>query len=172
MRRFILLLYIPLLISCGGDRKRPIYVDIDESDEESLYAQSGSEVVVPFRNDNGVKYVAVKVNGVEFEMIFDTGCSSTLISVAEVEYLYKKGKLSNDDFLGISQSQIADGSVVENMVVNLREVIINDQILCSNVIATVSRNISAPLLLGNEVLDRLATITIDNENSTLNFKLK
>lgn len=105
-------------------------------------------------------------------MIFDTGCSGALISVAEANYLYQKGKLTQDDILGTAQSQIADGSVVENMVVNLKEVVINDQILCPNVQATVSNNINAPLLLGNEILDRLATIKIDNEQEALIFKLK
>lgn len=161
-----------LLVSCEGEKRKPVYVDSEDTNEETGYAQSGDEIVVPFRNQNGVKYVQVKVNGVGFEMIFDTGCSGALISVAEANYLYQKGKLTNEDILGTAQSQIADGSVVENMVVNLREVIINDQISCPNVQATVSGNINAPLLLGNEILDRLATITIDNENETLNFKLK
>lgn len=169
------LLVITALISCSGDKKKPIYVDTDnvsEETENSSYAQNGDEVVVPFRNENGVKYVQVKVNGVGFEMIFDTGCSGALISVAEANYLYQKGKLTEDDILGMAQSQIADGSVVENMVVNLKEVVINDQILCPNVQATVSGNINAPLLLGNEILDRLATIKIDNEQEALIFKLK
>lgn len=161
-----------ILASCESEKKKPVYFDTDETTEETTYAQVGDEIVVPFRNQNGVKYVQVKVNGVGFEMIFDTGCSGALISVAEANYLYQKGKLTQDDILGTSQSQIADGSVVENMVVNLKEVVINDQILCPNVQATVSDNINAPLLLGNEILDRLATITIDNENETLNFKLK
>ena len=160
------------LLSCGGEKKKPIYADLEEAAEESSYAQSGDEIVVPYRNDNGVKYVAVKVNGVGFEMIFDTGCSSALISVAEANYLYQKGKLTQEDILGTVHSKVADGNVVENMVVNLKEVIINDQILCTDVKATVSGNINAPLLLGNEILDRLATIKIDNENETLNFKLK
>lgn len=173
MKKVVLFLsLIVLLPSCSEEKKRPIYSDLDESVEETLYAQSGDEIVVPFRNENGVKYVAVKVNGVGFDMIFDTGCSGALISVAEARYLFEKGKLTQDDFIGISQSQIADGSVVENMVVNLKEVVINDQILCPDVTATVSDNINAPLLLGNEILDRLATIKIDNESETLNFKLK
>lgn len=166
------LLLLMALLSCGGEKKKPIYVDLDETAEESLYAQSGDEIIVPFRNENGVKYVAVKVNGVGLDMIFDTGCSGALISVAEANYLCQKGKLTQEDILGTAKSQIADGSVVEDMVVNLKEVIINDQILCPNVRATVSGNINAPLLLGNEILDRLATIKIDNENETLNFKLK
>lgn len=172
MKKFLSLFLAIALMSCGGEKKKPIYVDFEEATDEYLYAQSGDEIVVPFRNENGVKYVSVSVNGVGFEMIFDTGCSNTLISVAEANYLYQKGKLSQEDILGTAQSQIADGSMVKNMIVNLKEVVISDQILCSNVKATISENINAPLLLGNEVLDRVATIKIDNENETLNFKLK
>lgn len=173
MKKYLLAtLFICLLCSCGGEKKKPVYVGLEETSGESLYAQSGDEIVVPFRNENGVKYVPVKVNGVGFEMIFDTGCSGALISVAEANYLYQKGKLTEADFIGTTKAQIADGSIVNNMVVNLKEVIIDDKIFCDNVVATVSGNINAPLLLGNEILDRLATITIDNENETLNFKLK
>ena len=162
--------------SCNGcssnkDEVTPLISPYDDEDE-TLYAQSGDEIVVPYRNDNGVKYVQVKVNGVGFETIFDTGCSGALISIAEAKYLYEKGKLTEEDFLGTARSQIADGSIVENMVVNLKEVIIDDKVLCPNVEATVSGNINAPLLLGNEILDRVAAITIDNQNQTLKFKIK
>lgn len=162
--------------SCNGcssnkDEITPLISPYDDEDE-ALYAQSGDEIVVPYRNDNGVKYVQVKVNGIGFEMIFDTGCSGALISIAEAKYLYEKGKLTEEDFLGTARSQIADGSVVENMVVNLKEVVIDGKVLCPNVEATVSGNINAPLLLGNEILDRVAAITIDNQNQTLKFKIK
>ncbi len=173
IKRFsIYLLLAALLFSCGKEKKKPIYYDMSYLSEATSYAKSGEEIVIPFRYENGVKYVTVKVNGVGFEMIFDTGCSGALISLAEADYLYQKGTLTRDDILGFAQATIADGSVVENMVVNLKEVIIDDKILCPNVTATVSKNINAPLLLGNEILDRLATITIDNENKTLNFKIK
>lgn len=172
MRKYLLiLLNLILIFSCGGEKKKPVYVDFEEPTEESIYTQE-NKIIVPYRNENGVKYVAVKVNGVGFDMIFDTGCSGALISVAEANYLYQKGKLTQEDIIGTTQSQIADGSVVENMVVNLKEVLINDQIRCTDVNAIVSSNIASPLLLGNEVLDRVATITIDNENETLIFKLK
>ena len=123
-------------MSCAKEKKRPVYVDTSDFGEEQVDSSSISEesikpgskeIIVPFREKNGVKYVRVSVNGVGLDMIFDTGCSSTLISIAEARYLYEKGKLTN---------------------------------------------INAPLLLGNEVLNRLATITIDNDNQTLNFKLK
>ena len=82
-----------------------------------------------------------------------------------------------EDVLGTTHSQIADGSIVENMVVNLRQVsiITNDgsTIDCYNVKATVSNNINAPLLLGNEVLDEVAyDYTIDNTNKIIHFNVK
>lgn len=167
---------VVLFASCGNEKKKPVYVDVEEADNETgvmeTAMRSGEEIIVPFREENSVKYVQVQVNGVGFEMVFDTGCSGTLISLAEANYLYQKGKLVNEDLLGTAHSTIADGSVVENMVVNLKQVVIGDKISCPNVQATVSNNMNAPLLLGNEVLNRLATITIDNENKVLNFKLK
>ena len=59
--KFILgILITTTLFSCGGDKKKPIYVEtesVTEEDDDSSYAQSGDEIVVPFRNENGVKYV-------------------------------------------------------------------------------------------------------------------
>ena len=54
----------------------------------------------------------------------------------------------------------------------MKDVVIDGQIYCPDVQATVSSNINAPLLLGNEILDRVAAITIDNETETLHFRLK
>ena len=42
----------------------------------------------------------------------------------------------------------------------------------ANVIATVSDNVGAPLLLGNEVLNRAAAFTIDNERKVVRFMLR
>lgn len=187
LRIMVKMLLAFALISCGGEKKRPVYVDVESFEEEEpheqgeelgvqdeygLQTQSGDEVAVPFRYNGGVKYLPVRVNGYSFEMIFDTGCSDALISLAEANYLYQKGVLTKDDIMGVSYYSVADGSVVENAVVNLREVVVGDKIVCYNVKASVSGNIKAPLLLGNEVMDRLASVTVDNENEVIIFKMK
>lgn len=156
--------------SCGGkEKKTPVY--IGENDPEVYEEDADSSVVVPFKVVGGVKTVDVKINGsICVDMIFDTGCSGTLISLSEARYLAERGLLTEDDLLGVTHSRIADGSIVENMAVNLREVVIGDKILCTNVEATVSNNVDAPLLLGNEVFDRMTELTIDNVNHTLNIK--
>jgi predicted aspartyl protease len=167
---FFFLFVLVIVTSCAKERKRPIYNRVSRSHSDDT--DFSRNVAIPFRESGGVKLVNVKVNGIAFEMIFDTGCSGTLMSIAEAIYLYQKGDLTDDDFIGTSKAMIADGSIVENMVVNLKSVIIDNKIECDNVIATVSGNISAPLLLGNEVLDRVAVVSIDNDKKVINFKLR
>lgn len=168
---FVSVLCFFLLSSCGGKKKQSAYIDIDAD----IATESGIEV--PYRETGGVKFVHVKVNGVGWDMIFDTGCSGTLLSLSEARYLVEKGLLVEQDILGTTHSQIADGSIVENMVVNLRKVSIianeGKTIDCYNVPATVSSNIEAPLLLGNEVLDEVAyEYTIDNTQKVISFNVK
>lgn len=160
-----------LFVSCRGRDSKPLDAYTDVSYEEE-YDDDDGTIVVPFQVRNGVKTIFVKLNGVGVDMIFDTGSSLTLISLAEARYLAEKGLLTDNDILGVEQFMIADGSIVVNMVVNLSEVIIADQIVCRNVKATVANNIEAPLLLGNDVLNRVASYTIDNEKGVINFQLK
>lgn len=172
--------------SCNGEKKKHLaFYDTEEVTEDSIADRnnlgasldvsydSSSDVEVPFVESNGVKLIDVTVNRqFTVKMILDSGCSSTLISIAEAKYLYEKGCFTNDDILGVTQSQIADGSIVENMVINLKELIIGGQIVCTNVTATVSTNTQAPLLLGNEVLNRVPSYSVDNENKVIKFKLE
>lgn len=180
----LLVLAAILCSSCGGEKKKAVFYDstseaysdsldfIQESSSDYEHLTDANIISVPFTDKGGVKYVNVSVNGFGFEMIFDSGCSGTLISIAEANYLYEKGYLTQEDILGVSQAQIADGSIVENMVINLKEVIIDGKIQCPNVTATVSANNNAPLLLGNEVLNRVSAYAVDNQNKVIKFKLK
>lgn len=180
---FLLVLYVFfLLISCKSEKKNLPYYGDGELDGDTMetsastssdYYLDDDEVVVPFEEQGGLKFIDVTVNGqFTVKMILDSGCSGTLISIAEAKYLYDKGCFTQDDIIGTTQSLIADGSIVENMVINLRELVIGDKISCSNVTATVSANAQAPLLLGNEVLNRVTSYSVDNQNKVIKFKLK
>jgi clan AA aspartic protease (TIGR02281 family) len=183
---FYLVLASLLLSSCGEKKQRPSFYDYSSApdtaeteltDEDSV-APIGEEdepcytvIPVPYTDYGGIKKIDVKVNSVPMKMIFDTGCSSALISVVEANFLYKNGYLSDDDIKGVVQAQIADGSIVENTIINLKELAIGD-LVCTDVEATVSNNCNAPLLLGNAVLDRVSSFTIDNENHIINFRVR
>lgn len=181
------------LSSCGEQKKNIVFYENDSTQgdsvetesitdtvavspedlQESLQVKNDNEVDVPFIEQGGEKYIDVTVNGqLTVKMILDSGCSTTLISIAEARYLYEKGCITEDDFLGTTQTQIADGSIGESMVVNLRELVISDKIVCYNVTATVSENAKAPLLLGNEILNRVPSYSVDNENKLIRFMLR
>lgn len=181
----LLLLSIAIvLVSCTEKKKQLSFydnLDTEEDSVETVYNSSnttitynaGEEVSVPFIEQGGVKLIDVTINN-EFtvKMILDSGCSGTLISIAEAKYLYEKGCITQDDILGTAQSKIADGTIVENMVVRLRELVIGGQIVCSDVIAIVSSNAQAPLLLGNEVLNRAPSYSVDNQKKVIKFRLQ
>jgi predicted aspartyl protease len=104
-------------------------------------------------------------------MIFDTGCSGVAMSVLELNTLIKHGYISPDDVIGMTTAQIADGSIVENAVVNLKKLQIGDYV-CHNVQATISENENAPLLLGNGALRDVASFEVDDEAGVIKFHLK
>lgn len=153
------------LISCNSGTKKPP-VDLSK-------VKTKKEVIsIPYREINGVKTIPVKLNGVSMDMIYDTGCSGVHMSLLELQTLYKNGKFSESDVIGSSLSQIADGSVVQNGVIILREIEIGgeDGIVLPNVEASVSLNQEAPILLGNGALDKVAAVEVDNVKKTINFK--
>lgn len=182
---YILLLgFISLsLISCqcstesNGDSDK-IWFDFGTSSAEEIVGSSSyhlegvnDQIEVPFERRAGVKFVSVKLNGIPLEMILDTGCSSTLISVAEANYLYSKGLISDEDIIGETYSQIADGSLRVGLEINLRELEIGGEeaLTFQNVRAVIDKNVNAPLLLGNEVFDRVGSVTVDNDRDVVIF---
>lgn len=164
------------LCSCGNkksnDNKFDPNVWSDNITQEYDANIGDNTVSIPYEDRNGVKFIAVKINGgPTFDMIVDTGCSGVLISIKEAQYLAQSGLLTEEDYRGNALSSIADGSIVENMVFNIKEMIIGGKIVCSDVDVTVSNNISAPMLLGNGVFDRISSFSIDNVNKQIIFHL-
>ena len=82
-----------LLSSCDSKKKRSVYIDTEGNIPNTEITE------VPFREAGGVKFVHVKVNGVGWDMIFDTGCSGTLLSLSEARYLAEKGLLQREDII-------------------------------------------------------------------------
>lgn len=137
----------------------------------SSYAEtvSGSSTKVKMKKENGVYMVPIKINGLELNFIFDSGAADITISSAEAIVLLKQGKLKEEDILGEAYYQIADGSIAAGTVINLRTVQIANKVL-HNVQATVVDNLEAPLLLGQSALSRFGKISIDYNNSTIEFQ--
>ena len=113
--------------------------------------------------------IPVKINGMGLDMIFDTGASSTCITLAEAQYLYEKGKLSEKDIVDFQQFQTADGSISVGLRIILREVSVGNKIQLENIEALVVQEQQAPLLLGQSVMKHFREISVDRENGVIKF---
>lgn len=122
-----------------------------------------SRIGIKMSKVGGVYKIPCFVNGVKMNFIFDTGASNVCISMTEAIFLAKNGYLEDEDYIGRSKSQIADGSVVENMIINLHSIEI-EGIILTDVKAVVVNSINAPLLLGQSALQKLGRIEIDGDS--------
>jgi len=122
-----------------------------------------AEVRIHMEKDGGVFKVPCKVNGLKMKFIFDTGASTVCMSSAYAEMMLENGYLDKSDIKGTSKSSIADGSVIDNIVINLREVEIAG-LTIENVSAVVVPTQNAPLLLGQSVIQKLGRVSIDGED--------
>ncbi len=117
----------------------------------------------------GVYEVPCSVNELPLNFIFDTGASSVTISSVEASFMLKNNYLNESDLRGKEYYSVATGEVREGTKIRIGEIKIGDAVL-RNVEASVVHNQKAPLLLGQTVLERFGTITIDNINSKLIIK--
>ena len=142
------------------------------SNIQNLLNQEKNTVVITMKKVGGVYSVPCKVNGLEkWDFIFDTGASNVIISLTEAIYMLKHNYLKKEDIIGVTNSQIADGSIVENTKIILREIEFGG-IKLQNIEALVSNNINSPLLLGQSAMEKLGEITFNPSKATLTIKLK
>ena len=139
-------------------------VQTTTSEEE----KSVSEVAMK-KMYGGTYEVPCSVNGLPLKMIFDTGASDVTISSVEANFMLKNGYLSDEDVKGKRNYMTASGDIHEGTILRLKEVKLGEAVL-KNVEASVVHSQKAPLLLGQSVLEKFGTITIDNVNTKLIIK--
>lgn len=127
---------------------------------------SFSQVTIKMEEDGGVYKVPCEVNGLRMKFIFDTGASNVCLSLAEARFMLENDYITSEDILGNSKSQIADGSIVENTMVRLKEIKIAGLVL-KDVDAVVTHSFGAPLLLGQSAIQKLGTIQINGNELTI-----
>ena len=142
----------------------------DEISKVGINVDNAQETVVTEvdmkKTYGGTYEVACSVNGLPLKMIFDTGAADVTISAVEASFMLKNGYLDDSDVKGKRNYMTASGDIHEGTVLRLKEVKLGDAVL-KNVEASVVHSQRAPLLLGQSVLEKFGTITIDNVNSKL-----
>ena len=143
--------------------------EILEEQDESVYEQRTEEI--PFTKEGGVCKIKCSINNLPLHFIFDTGAADVSMSSVEATFMLKNDYLSSSDITGKQNYMTADGNISEGTIINLRDVKLGTLHL-KDIKASVVRNQSAPLLLGQSVLSKLGKIEIDNGNKVLRITYK
>jgi aspartyl protease family protein len=162
-------LIICLLASCGPKSGRRGADRTDRSARKERVRNSTQKTIVKMKKKDGVYFVPCKINGSEMEFIFDTGASDIVMSLTEVLFLFKQGKLKEDDFIGTQQYQIANGSIEEGTMVILHTVEIGN-VKLTDVEASIVHSMDAPLLLGQSALAKFGKISINYASGEIIFE--
>lgn len=110
---------------------------------------------------SGIYTIPCEVNGLKLRFVFDTGASDVHLSLLDAAFMIKNGYIKEEDFIGKDSYFMADGSISENAIVNLKEIKIGTIIL-NNVRACISSKLDAALLLGQSAIKKIGKYTIDN----------
>lgn len=130
----------------------------------SLYAEERIPMTL---EKSGIYTIPCEVNGLRMKFVFDTGASTVSISLTEAMFMLKNGYLEDSDFIGTTNTRVANGEIQENAKILLKEVKVGNNII-NNVEALVSKSLDAPLLLGQSVIRKLGIWKIEGNYLVLN----
>lgn len=129
----------------------------------SLYSQ----VTIQMEKVGGTFRIPCSINGAKMKMVFDTGASNVSLSLNMAKYLLENDYLSYDDILGSAKTSVADGRIVDNTIINIKDIEISG-IHLKNIEALITETLDAPLLLGQSALQKLGSITINGNTLIIN----
>lgn len=169
-----LILVVIVVSGCSQSGQKRFAHNSSEVTTTHSYNKSPAKIsygktVVLMTKVNGVYEIPTEVNGVKMHFIFDTGAGMISMSNVEAGFLYKQGKLTEEDIVGNADFIDANGDVSEGLVVRLREVKVGERIL-TNVEASIVPNLKAPLLFGQSALEQFGKVSIDYKNSQITFE--
>ncbi|MBG0782044.1 MAG: retroviral-like aspartic protease family protein [Bacteroidales bacterium] len=121
---------------------------------------------IKLQEENDLYFTYCEVNGLKLKFIFDTGATNVTISAAEAVFMIKNGYIHPKDIKGSSYSQLANGEIIENTNVILREINI-EGIILHDIEALIVENLTAPLLLGQSAIKKLGKVTIEGNILTI-----
>lgn len=125
-----------------------------------------SDTVIQMEKYGGVYRIPCTVNGAKMKFIFDTGASNVCLSMSMAEYLYDNEFISKEDILGTGSSSVADGRIVDHVIINIKDIDIAGNHL-HNVQAVVIDGQNAPLLMGQSAIKQLGNISLNDNILTI-----
>ncbi len=151
------------------------FQDINNKIPKDEYSTNKEKVTYTFKDKNkiilkkkgGVYHIPVKLNGVlDIDFIFDSGASDVSITPEIALTLIKTGTIQRSDWLKGAYYKFADGSIAESKRFKLKSVKVGNKIVY-NVTCSISNHLSAPMLLGQSVMEKFGKYTFDYKTNEL-----
>lgn len=126
-------------------------------------------ISIPYYENGGILEVDVKIFDVNRRFIFDTGASSISLSAELYNLLRNQGRIDNRHVIGHTKCRIADGSLVDALVLSLRSISVGGHTF-NNVEATVIFAQNVPLLLGQSFLGQFGKVSVDYNSRVIELE--
>lgn len=140
--------------------------------ESKILSDGFSNTIKILKSKNGLIEVPIVLNDVlRINFIFDSGASEVSLSPDVALTLLRTGTISENDWLLDQVYTFADGSKAKSKRFLIKKLIIGNQTL-TNIEASISKSIEAPMLIGQNVMQKLGSVTIDYNNMLLIIKSK
>ncbi|MFZ1784578.1 MAG: OmpA family protein [Ferruginibacter sp.] len=123
---------------------------------------SFSQTTIRMSKEDGVSLVPCKVNGMNLSFSFATAEPTVKIGLTEANFMFKNRYLSSGDV--VSPANFSGDDLTDGVVVNLKDIEFAGLKL-NNITATVSKDMSAPLLLGQSAIAKLGPLQFDYANN-------
>ncbi|GAB3959443.1 hypothetical protein GCM10028805_55570 [Spirosoma harenae] len=131
------------------------------------YGQTNKLSKIPFyRTNASVIEIDIKLNNYASRFIVDSGASIISIGKRLYNALYQNKLINDSDKKYHTKTKLANGTLINAFVINIKKVNIGDFEL-SNVEAMVLETDDVPLLLGQNIIGRFNSFSIDNKNNQL-----
>ena len=127
---------------------------------------SFGQSAIKLKKDGSIYLIPCKINGMDFDLYFDTGASLVSLSLKEAKKLMIAGKLKVEDIIGKTQMTIANGQLVNGTIILIKELKIGDLDL-KDIEAVITESQTAPLLLGQSAISKFGEFTFDYTTQTL-----
>ena len=132
----------------------------------SIWLPAAHAEEIPLNKEGGLYTIPVEINGVlTLQFILDSGAAEVLIPADVALTLIRAGTIQQSDFLPGRTYTLADGTTVQSPRFILRRLKIGTRLL-TQVPASIG-NLSSMLLLGQSVLERFGTWSMDNQRRML-----
>lgn len=159
------LLFFEMMYRCGD----PF---LSESTESRAWTKNSIQDIkgpiidtIPVLGINGMSYVKVKIGSQILVWLLDTGASDMLISNEIETILKKENVLTDQNYIGSSEYEMANGSIEICRKYKVSDIRIGNYYV-NNIVVAVSDN-AKRILVGRSLLNKFSSWKLNNTDNTL-----